>query len=73
MAYILKYSATGAGAVDGDKMTAWIEQNAASMNLVYSPVRASKDDHFMLGPEAETMGIDVSNPRADGTIKRAGC
>jgi hypothetical protein len=71
--YILQYAATGAGAVDGEKMAAWIEANAPSMQLVYSPVQASKTDHFMLGPDAETMGIDVANPREDGTIKRAGC
>jgi len=73
MIYILKYAATGAGSLDGSKMTAWMEQNAGSLKLVYSPVRASKDDHFMFGPESETMGIDVANPREDGTITRADC
>jgi branched-chain amino acid transport system substrate-binding protein len=71
--YMLKYAATGAGSIDGSKMTAWMEENAQTMKLVYSPIRASRDDHFLLGPEAETMGIDVMTPRADGTLKRAGC
>jgi branched-chain amino acid transport system substrate-binding protein len=71
--YILKYAATGAKTLDGAKMTAWVEQNASSMKLIYSPVRASKDDHFMLGPDSLVPGVDVANPRPDGTLTRAGC
>ena len=71
--YLLKYAATGAGSLNGDRITAWLEQNASSMKLIYSPVRASKSDHFMLGPNSLTPGSDVANPRSDGTTKRAGC
>ena len=71
--YILKYAATGAGSLNGEKMTAWVEQNAPSMKLIYSPLRASKTDHFMIGPDALTPGNDVANARADGMMKRAGC
>jgi branched-chain amino acid transport system substrate-binding protein len=73
MVYILKYAASAVGSLDGAKMTAWMEQNASRLNLVYSPVRASPTDHFMLGPESQTMGQDVANPRPDGLIKRANC
>jgi branched-chain amino acid transport system substrate-binding protein len=71
--YMLKYAATGANSLDGDKMRAWLEQNASSMKLIYSPVRASRTDHFMLGPDSLVPGSDVANPRADGTLKRVGC
>ena len=71
--HILRYAATGAGSLNGDKMTAWLEQNASSMKLIYAPTRASKTDHFMLGADSLTLGIDVANLRPDGTIRRAGC
>jgi ABC-type branched-subunit amino acid transport system substrate-binding protein len=71
--YVLKYAATGAGSLDGDKMAAWLERNASSMKLIYSPVRASKTDHFLLGADSLILGIDVADLRGDGTIKRAGC
>ena len=73
MVYMFKAAATAVNSIDGARMTAWMEQNAASLKLIYAPLRANKTDHFLLGPDAETMGIDVGNPRADGTIKKAGC
>jgi ABC-type branched-subunit amino acid transport system substrate-binding protein len=70
---IIKLAATATKSLNGEKLAEWIEQNAASMKLIYSPVRASKTDHSMLGPESLTPGTDVAHPREDGLTRRLNC
>ena len=70
---MIKLAVTATGTLNGQRLAEWIEQNASSMKLIYSPVHASKTDHFMLGADSLTPGTDVANPRSDGMAKRAGC
>jgi len=70
---MIKLAVTATKTTNGQKLTEWIEQNASSMKLIYSPVHATKTDHFMLGPDSLTPGIDVAHPREDGLTRRLNC
>lgn len=71
--FIVKAAIEGAGSTDGDKVAAWIEANAASMDNMLGTFSASSETHFL--PSSKTLVV-VKNafaPREDGLTERARC
>ncbi|WP_029057906.1 ABC transporter substrate-binding protein [Stappia stellulata] len=71
--FIVKAAIEGAGSTDGDKVAAWIEANAATMDNMLGTFTASSETHFL--PSAKTLTV-VKNafaPREDGLTERATC
>jgi len=71
--YLLKAAVEGARSTDGDKVAAWIEDNASKVHAIVGPLQASKTSHFLFGPKAFAVVDKPYEVRSDGMQKRAGC
>ncbi len=70
---LMKDVAEGAGSLDASKMAAWLEANADKLKSMAGPLSASKDTHFLLGPNATVMAEHPEDIRSDGLLRRSGC
>lgn len=71
--FILKAAIEGAGSTDGDRIAAWIEANASSMDNMLGTFEASSETHFLPSSETLTVVEDAFAPREDGLTRRAHC
>ena len=70
--FILKAAIEGSGATDGPAIADWIENHASEINVLSaSGLIASKEDHFLVGPEALTMVEHPELRNDQGLQKRA--
>lgn len=71
--FIVKAAIEGAGSTDGDKVAAWIEANAASMDNMLGTFAASSETHFLPSSKMLVVVKNAFAPREDGLIERARC
>ena len=71
--YVLKAAVEGTGGkTDGPSIAAWLEQNSRSVKAINTGLSASKQTHFLVGPEALTM-VYPDRVRAGGLLERVDC
>lgn len=70
---VLKAAVEGAGTLEGDKVAAWLEENAASMPNMLGTFSASSESHFLPGADALVVVKAAYAPREDGLVQRVAC
>jgi branched-chain amino acid transport system substrate-binding protein len=71
--YVLKAAVEGTGGkTDGPSIAAWIEQNSRSIKAINTGLTASKQTHFLVGPDALTM-VYPDRVRDGGLLERVDC
>jgi branched-chain amino acid transport system substrate-binding protein len=70
---VLKSVVSAVGTTDGPTLAAWLEQNAGTVPHMVGTLSASRDSHFLLGPESMAMVQDPDMIREDGLQRRFGC
>lgn len=70
---VLKAAVEGAGTLDGEKVAAWLEENAATMPNMLGTFSASAESHFLPGADALVVVKNAYAPREDGLVNRVAC
>lgn len=70
---VLAAAINGSGKTDGPSITAWLQENAAKVDLLIGPIQASKTSHFLPAPEAIKVVKNAYKLREDGLVERADC
>lgn len=70
---ILAAAMNGSGKTDGASVAAWIEENSAKIQNMVGPLAASKDSHFLPGPDTLKVVTRPYDVRSDGLLERADC
>lgn len=71
--YVLKAAVEGTGGkTDGPSIAAWLEQNSRSVKAINTGLTASKQSHFLVGPDALTM-VYPDRVRDGGLLERVDC
>ena len=71
--FVLKAAVEGTGGkTDGPSIAAWLEQNSRSVKAINSGLTASKQTHFLVGPDALTM-VYPDRVRDGGLLERVDC
>lgn len=71
--YLLAAAMNGSGKTDGLSITAWLEQNVATVDTIVGRLAASTDNHFLPPASSLKMVKSPDQPREDGLVKRADC
>ncbi|WP_342363241.1 ABC transporter substrate-binding protein [Terrarubrum flagellatum] len=70
---ILAAAIKGSGKTDGASIAAWIEQNSDKIENMVGPLAASKETHFLPGPETLKVVTRPYDVRSDGLLERGDC
>ena len=71
--FILKAAIEGAGTTDGPAIAAWIEANAAQIDVMVGEFAASSTSHFLPSPNALVVVKEPYKQREDGLTQRVDC
>lgn len=71
--YLLKDAIENTNSLDAEVLANWIETESSGAENMYAQFDASKDTHFMFGPDSLILGQEMHNPREDKTFRRYSC